>query len=327
MLVAALIVSAGDADKMRDGKFWESNAVRALRCLLAAADIADLDMRAVVRWSALDQGRPIELLERAGPDGWAADLRKLQEDTAENTLSSIVTTIATCLEFMADPVLAHAATPTADEHFEVDEWLRTGGTVHIIGTRRDHSPVGPLFAALAGCLYERAVEVATRSPGGRLDPPVPFVLDEVAKTLRVPLAQWAADAGGFGIPMVIAAQDRHQLRDAFGDNGAAAIWSLASTKVILGGQSDPDLLRDVSELCGTRAVEIGSKARRPIMTPADIRELPPQRALVLTRACPPVIARIPMVWERRNPPVAAPLVSDDATLAEVVRLDDHRRGA
>lgn len=328
-LVAALLVSSGESGEMRDGKFWESNGVRALRCLLAAADLAGEDMHTVARWCSLTDDEPVRILRRdkAAPQGWATELRTLLEDTPENTRGSIATTLATCVAFMADPVLAHAATPEPHEHFDVDDWLRRGGTVYVIGSHRDHAPVGPLFAALIGCLYERAKDLAARRRGGRLDPPLTMVLDEVKNTLRVPLPEWTADAGGRGIPIVIAAQDRHQLRDAFGDNGAATIWGNASTKVILGGQSDPDLLRDVSELCGTRSKEIGSKDRRRVMEPDAIKNLRPQRAVVLTRWCPVVIARIPMVWERKHPPVAAPLVDEQLQLAPVVRLDDHRRSA
>lgn len=330
-LVAALLVSAGDSNSMRDAKFWESNAVRALRCLLAAADLDDADMHTVARWCSLTDDRPVAILRAHAdaPKGWASELRTLLDDsTPDNTRGSIATTLANCVAFMSDPVLAHAATPERHEHFDADHWLRTGGTVHAIGTHRDHAPVGPLFAAFVGWLNERVTEVSSRRRGGRLDPPALMVLDEVAKTFRAPVPQWTSDNGSRGIPTIIAAQDRHQLREAFGDEGAATIWGNASTKVILGGQSDPELLRDVAELCGSRAVEFGSKARRPVLEPADIRNLRPQRAVVLTRWCPPVIARIPMVWDRKNPPVARSLVEDEQLeLAPVVRLDDHRRSA
>lgn len=327
IVTAAYFVSAGDSEQLSDASFWESQAVRAMRNLLAAADLAGADLHTVNRWRALDSQHPIDTLESHpdAPAGWAADLRELQALDVKQR-GSIATTMATCLQFLADPQLAAIATPTRAEHFDIDRYLRLGGAVHVIGRHEKQTPVGPLFAALAGQVYERTRELGAQRRGRRMDPPLSILNDEAASTLRVPLPHWSADASGAGIAITILIQGRDQLTEAWGEHGAAAIWQNATTKIIGGGTSDPALLRDLSELCGTRATEYGAQTRRPVLLPDEIRTLPPGDALVLTRNCRPVIAHVRVAWQCRNPPIAQPLVAEEPQDApNVVRLADHQR--
>jgi type IV secretion system protein VirD4 len=331
-LIAAIHVSVGETGGQKEAEYWEAMATRALRLLLAAAHVGGVDMHEVYAWigslaapGALD--RAIAMLNssqgRATFPDWGADLSDLSR-THPKTLGSISSTLLNCVGYMADPDLAHAATPGPGEHFDPPHCLLTGGTVYVIGEHEEHSPVGPLFSTFIGVFYAYARAQAGAKTSGRLDPPLTLVLDEATNTFRVPLARWTSDAGSHGIPVIIAVQGRYQLREAFGENEAAIIWQNATTKITYGGQSDPDTLRDLSVMCDERAAEVGTKVRVPVMRPGEIRQLPPRVALILHRGVRPVLARIPMVWERKNPPVAEPLAHDDRPGAEIVRLDDRR---
>lgn len=332
-LIAAVHVSVAETGGQKEAEYWEALATRALRLLLAAAHVGGASMHEVYAWvgslaspGALDQ--PIAMLKkpegRTTFDGWAADLSDLSR-THPKTLQSISTTLNNCVGYMADPDLARAATPGPAEHFDPAHCVLTGGTVYVIGEHEEQSPVGPLFSTFIGVFYQYARQQAAAKRSGRLDPPLTLVLDEATSTFRTPLARWTSDAGSHGIPVIIAIQGRSWLRKAFGEDDAAIIWQNATTKITYGGQTDPDTVRDLSVLCGDRAVEVGSTARRPILEPGQIRALPPFVALVLHRGIPPVLARIPMVWQRKSPPVAEPLVLDERPSAEIVRLDDRRR--
>lgn len=316
MRVAGLLVGATEGGE-KDRKFWKGISARTLRALLAAADLDGRDMWDVVRWyGALSDRRETEAVDildkpenRKLLPGWAADLRKLRQ-AHENTLKSVETTLGEVLQFMLDPALAHIVTPSRLEHFDVDDYLRTGAACYVIGRHREESPIGPLFAAFTGVLFERACDVAEASGYGRLDPPLTMVLDEVSNCFRVPLPTWASYAGGYGIPMLIAAQSRAQLRDAWGDDGAATIWSTAAIKMTFGGDMDVSSLEDLSTLCGARSAEYGATAKLPVLTPDEIRTLPDGDVLILRRNTAPVIGRALMVWDRQHPPVAEPLVPD-----------------
>lgn len=331
-LIAASTVEAGDADGRKDAKYWAQHATRALRLLLAAAHVGGVDMHTVHDWiSALAApgtlDRPIAMLDRpegrATFPGWSDDLRALSEMNPK-PLGSIGDTLTPCVQYMADPQLAYAATPGPAEHFTPERFLATGGTLYVIGAHEEHSPVGPLFSTFIGYLYEHARRAAAASPGERLDPPLTMVLDEAYATFRVPLPRWTSDAGGYGIPIVVAIQGYAQLVDAFGKEGAEIIWQNATTKITLGGQMDPDTVRNLSVLCGERAGEVGAEAMVPVLRPDEIKNLREFVAVVLHRGIRPVMARIPMVWERKNPPVAEPLALDDRPSAEIVLLDDRR---
>ncbi len=316
MRLAAILVGAGPTADMKDAGYWESNSIRVLRCLLAAADHFNADMFAVVRWignfgGAKPSSRPADILAAAGNEDWAADLREMQK-MPEKSRGSIASTLAMTMQFMADPKLAALATPDRDDQFDPAEFLRTGATVYVIGRHREHDPVGPLFAALTGVLFDTAGDLAERSTGQRLDPPMMMVLDEVTNIFRIALDQWTSYSGGLGIPMVIAAQGHHQLRKSFGDEGAKAVWSNSAVKVAFGGDMDRETLESLSMLTGDRPTQMGSDQRRPILTPRQIVQLPDGHVLVLRRNTPPIIGVTRPVWERKNPPVAEPLVTAPA---------------
>lgn len=340
-LIAAATVEAGESGNRKDGEHWAQLTTRALRLLLAAAHVGEKDMTSVYEWAsklavpgALD--RPAAMLGtdpgRALFPGWAEDLRALAK-TEPKPLDSIGQTLVKCIAYMADPQLAHAATPGRDEHFTPEEFLASGGTLYVIGAHEQHSPIGPLFSTFITYLYEHARRTAAASRGERLDPPLTMVLDEAYATFRVPLPRWTSDAGGFGIPIVIAIQGYAQLVEAFGAEGAKIIWQNATTKITFGGQMDPDTVRDLSTLGGERAAEVGSTARVPVVTPGEIRTLSEFEAIVLHRGIRPIRARVPMSWDDTNPPVAEPLLTPERPSREVavrppltVVPDDRRSG-
>ncbi len=77
---------------------------------------------------------------------------------------------------------------------DVEELLARRGTVYLLGAQ--DAQVAPLVTALTGHLARTARQVANRSAGGRLDPPLALVLDEVALICPIPLPEWTADMGG-----------------------------------------------------------------------------------------------------------------------------------
>ena len=64
-----------------------------------------------------------------------------------------------------------------------------------------------------------------------------------------------------------------QLRDKYGEHGAATVWSTAGTKVFLPGIHDTATLEDVSKLCGTLGDGDADHARR-VMPPELLARLP-----------------------------------------------------
>ena len=190
--------------------------------------------------------------------------------------------------------------------FSPAEFVRDGGTLYLIAESRDErpSPVAGLFAALVTEIYHEAALAAARMPGGRLDPPMLWALDEVTQTCPLPLPSMLADAGGRGIQIMPVVHGAAQLRARWGRDGARAILDTASVKVFLPGISDPETLELGSTLSDTMAAaERGHdhESRHPVMTEAMISRLPARRdgtgyAFILRDGLTPVIARPPIIW-------------------------------
>ena len=62
--------------------------------------------------------------------------------------------------------------------------------------------------------------------------------------------------GGRGITIHISVQSRAQLRQKWGDAGAATILNNTASILVYGGTRDPDDLIAWSQLCGDREVEV-----------------------------------------------------------------------
>jgi hypothetical protein len=135
-------------------------------------------------------------------------------------------------------------------------------------------------------------------PGGRLDPPLTLALDEAALICPVPLDNWTADMGGRGVTIHIAVQSRAQLEQRWGRPGAAAILNNSATVLVFGGTRDPDDLAAWSTLSGERIEEDLGKV--PVLSPAQIAQLPERRVLIIRRGTPAAVGTVRMAWTRRD---------------------------
>lgn len=302
-----LASSAGPGDG-KDREYWSGQAERVLRCLMHAAALGDASMHDVLGWVA-------------DPDVGAAEVRRLlrrspvravEHDalqffaTNDKTRSSICSTVMPALGWLSVPGAAEAATGGA---FDVADLLASGGTVYLLGG--EDATVAPLVTALTGHIAREARRIAGLQPEGRLDPPLTLVLDEAALICPIPLDRWTADMGGRNITIHVAAQSRAQLRQRWGDTGAAAIMNNAATLLIFGGTRDPDDLRAYATLTGERLEQARSYdasgrttsityRRVPVLTPAQIAQLPEGNVIAIRRGLPPVVGTTVMAWERRD---------------------------
>ena len=198
---------------------------------------------------------------------------------------------------LADPRVMDALSPYPDGVFDPGDFLRSDGTVYLLGT----STGGAATAGLVGAFVEDVVEagrrIAARSPAARLDPPLTLVLDEAANYPLPSLPALMSDGGGTGISTVVVLQSLAQARAVWGEHAASAIWDAAIVKVILGGGSNARDLEDLSKLLGQReerqtSTSRGADGRRthsttttrvPILEPAQLRTLPFGKAVMLSR--------------------------------------------
>jgi type IV secretion system protein VirD4 len=305
---ADLLAGVSAPDQGGDREFWAGQARRVLAALLHAAALGGAGMRDVQSWAAdpdAGAGDIQRALRRSAEPAFEVDATQFL-GTNERTRSSICSTIMPALGWLSDGTAAAAAT---DGAFDVEQLLADRGTVYMLGA--DDGQVAPLVTALTGHIAREARRIASGRPGGRLDPPLTLALDEAALICPIPLDNWTADMGGRGVTIHIAAQSRAQLRKRWGDTGAAAILNNAATLMIYGGTRDPDDLAAYSSLTGERYEDVptwnrdgdllSTAAHRvPVLSPAQIAQLPAGRAIVVKRGMPPAIGRVEMAWRRRD---------------------------
>ncbi|MGD9528092.1 MAG: type IV secretory system conjugative DNA transfer family protein [Dehalococcoidia bacterium] len=312
MLAAANKAGGGDRE------FWDGQARRNLAALLHAAALGAttgkaLSMLDVQRWLAdLDgcEAEIVELLAASPEPAFEAAVAQFLR-TNERTRTSITSTIAPALGWLTHGPARAAAAPVGrgGQPFDVAALLASKATVYLLGG--EEAQVAPLVCALTGHIAREARRLAAHQPGGRLDPPLSLRLDEAALICPVPLDQWTADMGGRGVNIVACFQSRAQLVDRYGQAKAAVILNNSGARMLFGGTADRDDLTYWSTLAGDREEPITttdlhgrvasrSTRRVPVLSPAQLANLPARRVVVFRRDMPPAIGRAEQAWRRRD---------------------------
>ncbi|MDQ4105460.1 MAG: TraM recognition domain-containing protein [Actinomycetota bacterium] len=291
-----------------DREFWAGQARRVLASLMHAAALGDASMQDVLAWVADPDAAAAEVqrfLRRSPQPAYESDAVQFL-GTNDRTRTSICSTIMPALGWLTDATAA-AAADKGD--FDVTDLLEMRGTVYMLGA--EDAQVAPLVTTLTGHIAREARHIAAAQPGGRLDPPLTLALDEAALICPIPLDNWTADMGGRGVTIHIAAQSRAQLRQRWGDTGAAAILNNAATLLIYGGTRDPDDLAAYSTLTGERYEETPTwdddgvvrsltRHRVPVLSPAQIAQLPARHVVIIRRGMAPAVGRVRMAWKRSD---------------------------
>jgi len=296
-----------------DREFWAGQARRVLAGLMHAAGLGGAGMRDVLAWIADPDAASADVLRyvrRSAEPAFVSDAAQFL-GTNDRTRSSICSTIMPALGWLTDATASAAAGVGGDSPagFDVPGLLASGGTVFMLGA--DDGQTAPLVCSLTGHIARQARRLAALQPGGRLDPPLTLVLDEAALVCPVPLDNWTADMGGRGVTIHIAVQSRAQLRQRWGDTGAAAILNNSATVLIYGGTRDPDDLAAYSTLTGERDEQVAtydpqgnmtgiSHRRVPVLSPGQIAQLPFRRVIIIRRGMPPAVGTVHMAWKRRD---------------------------
>jgi hypothetical protein len=250
----ALIRGGGGVAGSEQADFWAGKAAEILRCYLLAAALHRRDMGQVMEWSLRpEQTAPAAILAQHPhqvPAGWLGSLQaNLTADP--RTRSGYFAALTPAVTFMDSEIVAESCRPGPGEQFDIEEFLRTSGTVYVIAG--DDRRLAPLLTALTEAVFGTAQRVAAAS-GGRLDPPLSMFLDEIAQITPVPLDRWAADSRGWGVTIYAVLQDLHQAQTRWGRSRAQTIFSTLPTKVVLPGVSVKEDLEALAYLAGHRAV-------------------------------------------------------------------------
>ncbi|WUK77212.1 TraM recognition domain-containing protein [Kribbella sp. NBC_00359] len=290
-----------------DGAFWHGQTEMALRGLLHAAAIDAAGVAQLYRWS-LEPASAIEavtILNRStdAADGWGDTLDGIVRMDGR-TRDAVWAGVRSALSALADPAVRRSFDPAAREGLDPKTFIADRGTIYLLGTGLGASATSAFIAALLEDITETARHLAAGCPGGRLEPPLALILDEIANLCALPsLPSLMADGGGSGISTLVVIQSLAQAREKWGEQAAAALWDAATLRLILGGSAQPRDLQDLAAVCGDRDEEIRnwsrgpdgkrtvstSTRRIPILPPDIIRTLPLGTGILLARTAPPIL--------------------------------------
>ncbi|MBF6388144.1 type IV secretory system conjugative DNA transfer family protein [Nocardia farcinica] len=341
----------GNGKDSEASAFYAERAMVVIQCYLYAAAVDGRLMQDVRRWSGIANNREVlAILERNLPD-WAAEFQQATLSSDPKTNANTMSTVSNILKPLASPKMMAAVNVTARESLDVAEFVNSRDTLYMLSEGGDSSSMAPFVSSLAAEVHYQAKQRALSMPGGRNDPIMRLVLDEVANVAPMPgLADKLTDSGGRGISIMCFAHGYKQLRRRFGDLGAGQIGESASARLILPGFMSTELLDEASSLLGkveiTRPVQVGhnqwrdDRQEKLVMTPEQIRTMPEGDGLLIYRNQPGVILRLRAWWEgdaeqaaivresmayyekvvatgRIDPPVPAEPVLDQSSATEV----------
>ncbi|HEY1700982.1 MAG TPA: TraM recognition domain-containing protein [Trebonia sp.] len=279
-------------------EWFEQKGEVALAGLLFAGAITGSTIADVFRWVQRDgHDLPLKAIAQAGTPEMLAVTRNMLE--TNKTAGSVRETIDLVLSWAALPALAEAVTPRPGEPvLDVTDLATGNATLYLIGRGDENSPLTPLFRALTSYIHYEAGLIGTRQPAGKLDPPMYMALDEVTQVAPIDLPTMLADSAGYGILIQPVAHSVSQLEKRYGREGAATVWSLCGTKILMTGSTDPETLRNVAMILDKTE---GHDGRQVDIVPASfLRTLPDWHALVISMNRDPVVVRFRPVWQRAD---------------------------
>jgi type IV secretion system protein VirD4 len=300
-----------------DLQWFEQKGDVALGVLLWTAANGGYTITDVYRWVLLDGHEAALHLLATHPDSSREMLSIARRVFAEDrTHASIRATMELSLAWATVPQLAAAVIPGHTRGFDLDRFLACDGSVYLVASGDEDSPLTPLFRAFGSWLHYSAGLEGTLTPAGRLYRPLLEALDELAVVCPVNLPGMLADSAGKGIRIAAVLHSNSQAADRWGEHGQKTVWALCGTKIFFGEISDPDTLDDASKLCGS--VIIGRDDRPvdsvPVVPPDLLRTLPATRALIICGRLLPIVVKTRPAWNRlryrlgRLVPLYQPLV-------------------
>ena len=306
---AGTVSGAGARGQGEDAaRFYAAEAAKVIQAYFHAAALTGRTLQHVLRWVAdpVAAVEPTEILREhphAAPfwHGLLHGALRGDDRTAGNT----VTTVQQALSlFFQEQIRRRCVPGPGRPATNIADLIDAGGTIYLLGRESPYESASPLMTAVAEHVLDTALAAAQRSKWGRLCPPMLACLDELPSTAPLPTLQTRmANERALGISFIWAAQTRAQLTQIFGDHEARAVLGLTNTLVMFGGSKDVAFNQEISDLLGPVRVarttwQTGRTSRSvtgediPILTGAEIRQLPERRALVVAEHGKPIIAKL-----------------------------------
>ncbi|MAO81918.1 MAG: hypothetical protein CMH82_14915 [Nocardioides sp.] len=298
---SAIITGTALGASTTNGEWAQASGV-VLGRLLHAAAVGNRSIEDLYNWGTspvLARNSAVGILRADGAPGWGDNLEATLAGD-DKLVSSIWFGVQGAVAPLAVPKIRDALMPRpGDPLLDPRAFLDDANSLYLIGSASGASAMGGFLGALLDDIVEVARVKALASPGSRLQHPLGLILDEIANMFRWgSLPRIMADGGGRGICTFVVLQALSQAETSWSRAEADTIWAAATAKVLLGGASHVDHLRDVEALLGTRQTkrtqrswstrEVGHSTseqheRLPLMSVDEIRRVPQTVGLLAYR--------------------------------------------
>ena len=295
---------------------WAQASSTVLGTLLHACALGGLEVDTLHEWGSNPKVArdAVDVLKDNGAESWGNHLEAtLNSD--DKLLSSIWFGVHGAVTPLAIPQIRDTLMPLpGDRVFDAKEFLTGPNTLYLIGSAQGTAAMGGFLGALVDDVVEVARKEALASPNARLRHPLGLILDEIVNMFRwANLPRVMADGAGRGICTFVVLQALSQAETSWSRAEADTIWSTATAKLLLGGQSHVDHLRNVETMLGSRDYRRTSRSwssdsaayntsehheRRPIMSVDEIRRMPADTGLLAYRNVSPVLLEL-NGWDSR----------------------------
>ena len=337
----AIITGTALGASNTNGEWAQASGV-VLGRLLHAAAVGGKSVVELYDWgtSPAQTRDAVAILKGDGAPGWGDSLDATIAGD-EKLVSSIWFGVHGAVAPLAVPQIRDALMPRpGDPVLNPREFLDAANTLYLIGSSSGASAMGGWLGAVLDDIVEVARTTALASPGSRLVHPLGLILDEIVNMFRwANLPRIMADGGGRGICTFIVLQALSQAETSWSRAEADTIWAAATAKVLLGGASHVEHLRDVESLLGTRETSRVQRSwstrdaghskseqheRRPLMSVDEIRRLPPTAGLLAYRNRRSVLLDL-AGWDERHDARAIQSGKRETEREQRVTFEDARR--
>ncbi len=330
--------------KDEDREIWGPAAAELLSNLFLAANLEQRTLVDVYEWLFDETNQePVQILRAEGHLAAAASLKGLQGLPPE-TRGSVYFTARAGMSSLRDRNITRWITPQAGlEEFRPDQFMESNQTLYLMSK---NVKGGTSAAAIISALTNEVRVAAERRGerlGGRLDPPLVLVLDEVANICRIPdLPEQYSHLGSRSVVPIAILQSYAQGERVWGRAGMRELWGAATIKMIGSGADDQTFAEDISRLVGEHDVDVlsyshqkgnaraggstGSSSvstrKERIITAAEIRSMPKTQAILVATGMKAAMIRLPRWFET---PEAGRITAalSNATAELVARANRH----
>lgn len=291
-----------------NGGHWDSLGQQLAADIWHAAACGGVDVDKVWDWVVNPQNahEAVHFI-RNHPDGmleYAAHLEGVLNSPPEQ-LATQWGVLPTVFKFLNSRTARSWLKPAEEgPRFDPVRFVLERQTVYLVGDKKASSGYTRVIDAFLAEIDHVTKGLANISPGGRLDPAVTYVLDELGNFEYAGLNELITAGGGLGRVAIATFQSKTQLQQYGGPEAESTLWDAATAKLVLPGGGDPKTLDEMADLIGQTWVERESQSlgdgtasrslsaeRQHIFTGSQIRTLKKGYVFLFYRNLEPVVAK------------------------------------